>query len=130
MADVIAERRGYGRDSGRGSACRLIRLLPMMLSFSSPSRRLPGRRSHEVSKTPGRNPLPSSGRAAFARPGLGCPLPSTPPLTGSLGFLLQGRAVQFQWVQDLPRTWQALRQDRREGERPLAPLGGERPGWV
>ncbi|XP_045858058.1 60S ribosomal protein L24 isoform X1 [Meles meles] len=30
----------------------------------------------------------------------------------------EGRAVQFQWVQDLPRTWQALCQDRREGERP------------
>ena len=31
-------------------------------------------------------------------------------------FSLQGRAVQFQRVQDLPRTWEALRQDRREGE--------------
>lgn len=33
-------------------------------------------------------------------------------------FSLQGRAVQFQRVQDLPRTREALRQDRREGERP------------
>ena len=33
-------------------------------------------------------------------------------------FSLQGRAVQFQRVQDLPRTWEALRQDRREGEGP------------
>ena len=27
----------------------------------------------------------------------------------------EGRAVQFQRVQDLPRTWEALRPDRREG---------------
>ncbi|KAF4026010.1 hypothetical protein G4228_018109 [Cervus hanglu yarkandensis] len=42
------------------------------------------------------------------------------PLSQLRGFLfsLQGRAVQFQRVQDLPRTREALRPNRREGERP------------
>lgn len=33
-------------------------------------------------------------------------------------FSLQGRVVQLQRLQDLPGTREALRQDRREGERP------------
>jgi hypothetical protein len=83
----------------------------MILSFSSPS--LPRQADiyhHEVS---GR---PVSQSASILRPSYRGWLLFAAHILTSFAFSFQGRAVQFQRVQDLPGTRAALRQDRREGK--------------
>lgn len=89
----------------------LIRCFPMILSFSSPSfPRQADIYHHEVSGRP-----VSQSASILRQSTRGWLLFAVHVLT-SFGFSLQGRAVQFQRVQDLPGTRAALRQDRREGK--------------
>lgn len=112
-SDIIIGRRRQGRKASL-SRCT-IKCFPMILSFSSPSFLRPaGSYHHEVSGRPASQSASILGQSTWGWISFAAYI-----LTG-FGLSLQGRAVQFQRLQDLPRTRAALRQDRREGKRPSA----------